>query len=159
MEQDCEGYVGADGYEDDGTFMNSYDGFGEGPYVPLDLSRDNGSSNHLSSISDGGGRKAIWRHQVNAMALASHPLRRRFESGGSDGVVRLWDFADPISLASFREDNFGRISDIRFSAYRNTMLAVYASGNIDIWDYPDVYSSHPKKIGSSGNNGKDSGPG
>lgn len=133
--------------QDDG-FLSSYDGFGEGPYVPLNLSRENDTQKR-SKYRSSSDRKAVWRHQVQATVLAAHPLRRRFASGGTDGVVRLWDFADPISLASFREDNFGRISNLCFSAYGNTMLAVYSSGHVTIWDDPDTYSSHPRSKGSS----------
>ncbi|MEM6699332.1 MAG: hypothetical protein AAF599_13095, partial [Bacteroidota bacterium] len=37
-----------DGYDEDGTFINSYDGFGEGPYVPLDFSRNSNDTSNLS---------------------------------------------------------------------------------------------------------------
>lgn len=128
--------------EEDDSFLSSYDGFGEGPYVALELhANEFGKSRRERSSKNGTRRKAVWRHQVHATTLASHPMRRRFASGGSDGVVRLWDFADPISLASFREENYGRVSDLCFSAYGNTMLAVYSSGHVTIWDDPDLYSS------------------
>lgn len=133
-----------DGHEDD-SFITSYDGFGEGPYVALDMAaHDARQRNRLRSSRE---RKAVWRHQVQATTLASHPLRRRFASGAGDGVVRLWDFEDPISLASFRDDKFGRVSDLSFSAYGNTLLAVYSSGHITIWDDPDAYSSYPRGKG------------
>lgn len=131
--------------EDEDVFLNSYDGFGEGPYVALDLSSSGTAGRSLKRMSEDRNRKAVWRHQVHATTLASHPLRRRFASGGTDGVVRLWDFADPISLASFREGNYGRISQVAFSGYGNTMLAVYSSGYVTIWDDPDTYSWHPRE--------------
>lgn len=138
--------------DEEDSFLSSYDGFGEGPYVPLDMAPKDGTRNRMSRSH--GERKAVWRHQVQATTLASHPLRRRFASGGTDGVVRLWDFGDPISLASFREDHFGRISDLCFSAYGNTMMAVYSSGHVTIWDEPDVYSSYPRKGGKKGSRAK-----
>lgn len=137
--------------EENDAFLSTYDGFGEGPYVSLDMDEEN----HVNKRSSHGkGRKAVWRHQVHATTLASHPLRRRFASGGTDGVVRLWDFADPISLASFREGPFGRISDLCFSAYGNTMLAVYSSGFVTLWEDPDVYSSQSRSRSSSCNRTK-----
>lgn len=129
--------------EEEDSFLSSYDGFGEGPYVALELEANEAGRNR-SKQQRLSGREVVWRHQVYATTLASHPLRRRFATGGTDGVVRLWDFADPISLASFKEKNFGRVSDLCFSAYGNTMLAVYASGHVTIWDDPDMYSSHPR---------------
>lgn len=129
--------------EEEDSFLSSYDGFGEGPYVALELEANEAGRNR-SKQQQLSGREVVWRHQVYATTLASHPLRRRFASGGTDGVVRLWDFADPISLASFKEKNFGRVSDLCFSAYGNTMLAVYTSGHVTIWDDPDMYSSHPR---------------
>ncbi|PXF44595.1 DmX-like protein 1 [Gracilariopsis chorda] len=129
--------------DEDDSFLSAFDGFGEGPYVPLDMSGQADYSRSQRSVK-GKGKKAIWRHQVEATTLASHPLRRRFASGGTDGVVRLWDFADPISLASFREDRFGRVADVCFSAYGNTLLAVYSSGHVTIWDESDIYSSRPR---------------
>lgn len=128
--------------EEDDSFLSSYDGFGEGPYVALELEANEAGKNR-SQQQHSRGQEVVWRHQVHATTLASYPLRRRFASGGTDGVIRLWDFADPISLASFRE-NFGRVSDLSFSAYGNTMLAVYASGHVTIWDDPDMYSSNPR---------------
>lgn len=136
------------------SFLSSYDGFGEGPYVALELeANDFGKSRRERTATSARSRKAVWRHQVQATTLASHPMRRRFASGGTDGVVRLWDFADPISLASFREENYGRVSDLRFSAYGNTMLAVYSSGHVSIWDDPDLYSSRGGR-GSRGSRAK-----
>lgn len=131
--------------EDEDVFLNSYDGFGEGPYVALDLSSSGTAERSVKRMAEDRNRKAVWRHQVHATTLASHPLRRRFASGGTDGVVRLWDFADPISLASFRESHYGRISQVAFSGYGNTMLAVYSSGYVTIWDDPDTYSWHPRE--------------
>lgn len=142
-----------DDREDESSFLSSYDGFGEGPYVALDMSSSEHAGRGLTR-ADGRGKKAVWRHQVHATTLASHPLRRRFASGGADGVVRLWDFADPISLASFREEHYGRISDVSFSAYGNTMMAVYASGYVTIWDDPDIYSSHPRQRKAHGSRSK-----
>ncbi|CAN8062136.1 unnamed protein product [Agarophyton chilense] len=113
-----------------------------GPYVPLDMS-EHGEMGFVRRSS--ARQKAIWRHQVEATTLASHPLRRRFASGGTDGVVRLWDFADPISLASFREDRFGRVTCLCFSAYGNTLMAVYSSGHVSIWDESEMYCSRPRK--------------
>ncbi|CDF35507.1 unnamed protein product [Chondrus crispus] len=140
--------------EEEDSFLSSYDGFGEGPYVPLELhANEFGKSRRARTAVNGAARKAIWRHQVHATTLASHPMRRRFASGGTDGVVRLWDFADPISLASFREDNYGRVSDLCFSAYGNTMLAVYSSGHVTIWDDPDLYNSRGGR-GSRGSRAK-----
>eukprot|EP00177_Eucheuma_denticulatum_P000266 GFKZ01000450.1.p1 GENE.GFKZ01000450.1~~GFKZ01000450.1.p1 ORF type:complete len:2373 (+),score=210.70 GFKZ01000450.1:93-7211(+) len=136
--------------EEEDSFLSTYDGFGEGPYVALELEANEAGRRRSQQVTSQG-HKVVWRHQVLATTLASHPLRRRFASGGTDGVVRLWDFADPISLASFREDNFGRVSDVCFSAYGNTMLAVYASGQVFVWDDPDTYSSHPR--GDRGVNG------
>eukprot|EP00737_Agarophyton_chilense_P002720 gb/GEZJ01003124.1/.p1 GENE.gb/GEZJ01003124.1/~~gb/GEZJ01003124.1/.p1 ORF type:complete len:2349 (-),score=274.30 gb/GEZJ01003124.1/:269-7315(-) len=128
--------------DDDESFLSSFDGFGEGPYVPLDMS-EHGEMGFVRRSS--ARQKAIWRHQVEATTLASHPLRRRFASGGTDGVVRLWDFADPISLASFREDRFGRVTCLCFSAYGNTLMAVYSSGHVSIWDESEMYCSRPRK--------------
>lgn len=141
-------------HEDD-SFLSSYDGFGEGPYVALELEANDAARNRaLHTRPHGGRRKAVWRHQVQATSLAAHPLRRRFASGGTDGVVRLWGYADPISLAAFREDHYGRIADLCFSAYGNTMLAVYSSGHVTIWDDPDVYSSQRITRGSRGTRAK-----
>lgn len=114
-------------------------GFGEGPYLPLNMSNPESplTKPHRSSFSRN--KHATWRHQVEATALAAHPLRRRFATGGTDGFVRLWDFADPICLASLREDRYGRVSGISFSAYGNRIMAVYSSGHVTIWDDPDNY--------------------
>lgn len=135
--------------EDESLFLDSYDGFGEGPYVALDLTSSKNAERSLKRMSEDRNRKAVWRHQVHATTLTSHPLRRRFASGGTDGVVRLWDFADPISLASFRENHYGRISQVAFSGYGNTMMAVYSSGYVTIWDDPDTHSWHPRERRSS----------
>lgn len=125
--------------QDDEIISSFNAGFGEGPYLPLNMTRTDSPTvkPHRSSFSRN--KNAIWRHQVEATALAAHPLRRRFATGGTDGFVRLWDFADPISLASLREEQYGRVAGINFSAYGNRIMAVYSSGRVTIWDDPDNY--------------------
>ncbi len=116
-------------------------GFGEGPYLPLNMSKSDIPGGKPRRSSLGHCKNAIWRRQVEATALATHPLRRRFATGGTDGFVRLWDFADPISLASLREEQYGRVSGLNFSAYGNRIMAVYSSGHVNIWEDPDNYRS------------------
>lgn len=115
--------------------------FGEGPYMPLDMSaqaqdRDSSTSSKRSAFSIGA-KDSVWRHQVQASALAAHPLRRRFASGGGDGVVRLWDYADPISVGALRGRNCGRVSSLKFSAYGNALVSVHASGQVVLWQEPE----------------------
>lgn len=112
--------------------------FGEGAYMALDMSADGeGSNSSKRSSFSALGKDALWRHQVQATALASHPLRRRFASGGSDGVVRLWDFGDPISLGAVRARQFGRVSSLKFSAHGNALVSVYVSGHVAVWQDPE----------------------
>ncbi len=121
----------------DDEIIRSFDaGFGEGAYIPLSLSNAN---THRSTVMRN--KKAIWRHQVEATALCSHPFRRRFATGGTDGCVRLWDFTDPVCIASFRETRYGRVTDLSFSAYGSRLLAVHSSGHVAIWNDPDNYRS------------------
>jgi WD40 repeat protein len=125
---------------------------GEGSYMRLDMSNSStGIGDDSSSHSSGSyilrasysavssRRKLIWRHQVEATALAAHPLRRRFASGGTDGVVRLWDFGDPVALGALQHRNFGRVAALKYSAYGNALVSVHACGNVALWHDPDIY--------------------
>jgi hypothetical protein len=118
--------------EDD--LMHVDTSFGEGSYVALNLEGSNSSkrSSHSSL-----GKDAVWRHHVQATALAPHPFRRRFASGGTDGVVRVWDFGDPISVGALRIRHFGRVSALKFSAYGNALVSVHASGHVAVWQDPE----------------------
>ncbi|GAB0498695.1 hypothetical protein MMPV_010042 [Pyropia vietnamensis] len=77
--------------------------------------------------------RAVWRHEVDVTTLASHPLRRRYASGGTDGVVRLWDFGDAVSVGALRARHFGRVEQLAYSAYGTALAAVYASGRLILW--------------------------
>lgn len=70
--------------------------------------------------------------------LGSHPLRRRYASGGTDGVVRLWDFGDAVSVGALRARHFGRVEQLAYSAYGTTLAAVYASGRLILWRSADT---------------------
>lgn len=132
----------------DEDFLSSFSpGFGEGPYLPLNMSQSEAPGGRPRRSSLRRNQKAVWRRQVEATALAAHPLRRRFATGGTDGFVRLWDFADPISLASLREGQMGRVAGLSFSAYGNRIMGVYASGQVCIWEDPDNYSSLDASVG------------
>ena len=71
-------------------------------------------------------KNAIWRHQIEATTLSAHSLLRRFTNGGTDACVRLWDIADSVLIASFRETHSGRVTDLNFTAYGNRLLAVHS---------------------------------
>ena len=88
---------------------------------------------------ESGGARSIWNstHQVEESALGVHPLRGRFATGGTDGCVRLWDFRDPVCIASFRESHYARVRDLNFSAYGNRLLVVHSSRHVSIWDDSD----------------------
>jgi WD40 repeat protein len=115
-------------------------GFGEGRYVALDLqsgATQAASSARRSSRYTARRREPVWRHQVESTALAAHPLRRRFVSGDTHGILRLWDFEDPIALAELRNAHIGRVSSIRYSAYGNAIAASHTSGHVTLWKEPD----------------------
>lgn len=82
--------------------------------------------------------------ETEASALASHPRRRRFASGGTDGIVRLWNFGEGISNSGLRDRSHGRVVALQYSAYGDALLCVYSSGYVAVWHDPDVYNSHGK---------------
>lgn len=139
----------ADQAEDNDLFYHLETSFGEGPYIPLDLQKKTVSedtsakkcSKSFRHSLTNAHKAAVWRHQVEATALASHPLRRRFASGGTDGVVRIWEYGNPISLGALRGRNFGRVSSLKFSAYGNAIVSVHACGHVAIWQEPDNHLS------------------
>mmetsp|Transcript_11955 Transcript_11955/g.49906 ORF Transcript_11955/g.49906 Transcript_11955/m.49906 type:complete len:1302 (+) Transcript_11955:3294-7199(+) len=89
---------------------------------------------------------AVTLSETEATALAAHPRRRRFASGGADGLVRLWNFGEKISRAGLRDSNHGRVVSLQFSAYGDGLLCTYANGYVAIWHDPDVYHSHASGI-------------
>jgi len=110
-----------------------------------------------SGVSDSN-RRRLSRHSVEVSCLASHPLRQRFAAGGNDGTISLWAFGESHSLAEISENSLGRVSSLRFSAYGDALLAVYASGYVVLIDNPDSYcglrrkaSSQPLVINAYGN--------
>lgn len=132
--------------------------FGEGHYVPLEMSsQQRHSRGSLVADTKGrsasvGGRKLTWRHQVEATALAAHPMRRRFASGTSDGSIYLWEFGDPVALACLRSRGYGRVAAVRYSSYGDSLLSVHASGYVAIWADQDASFHGRPQSESSGIN-------
>jgi WD40 repeat protein len=113
--------------------------FGEGPYVPLDMKADSSKVPAESRRARYStlGRNPVWRHEVESTALAAHPLRRRFVSGDNHGVLRLWDFGDPVALVELRNQHIGRVSSVKYAAYGNAIASAHASGHLSVWSDPD----------------------
>lgn len=118
-------------------------------YQTLDLK--NAESSSGSAHGGLAAKYACMRPEVEATALAAHPLKRRFATGGTDGNVRLWEYGDPISSVALRMPRFGRVSDVSFSSYGSALLAVYASGHVALWRGASInrrsYSAKSSKKG------------
>mmetsp|Transcript_6564 Transcript_6564/g.13234 ORF Transcript_6564/g.13234 Transcript_6564/m.13234 type:complete len:2240 (-) Transcript_6564:254-6973(-) len=103
------------------------------------------TSNRFIALGAGDGSKvhsSVWKHDVGASALASHPYKRRYASGGSDGVVRLWAYSEPQDLGELRlKHGPGRVASLAFSAYAEGLIAVFVTGQVALWSDPEHSAS------------------
>jgi len=96
---------------------------------------------------------SLWRSRAEATAVAAHPSKRRYASGGQDGKVTLWAIDEDQALLELPRGP-GRVAALRYSAYGQSLLSVHVSGYLMAWSNPDFLSARSRdgvKIDGFGN--------
>ena len=85
----------------------------------------------------------------NVYGVAFAPRGYTLASGAADGMIRLWDVADPAhprALRPFRASG-SAVHAVAFTPDGRTLVSGAADGMVRLWDVADP--SHPRPLGSS----------